>query len=105
MRLLKRLTVISLLMLPCCYASAQSANGESIVISENATELGKVDLSEVNRISFTEEALSVDKKDGTNERYSYRRPSVSSTTVRTALARPRPWRTTCVSMRARTLYI
>ena len=45
MRLLKRLTVISLLMLPCCYASAQSANGESIVISENATELGKVDLS------------------------------------------------------------
>ena len=54
MRLLKRLTVISLLMLPCCYASAQSANGESIVISENATELGKVDLSEVNRISFTE---------------------------------------------------
>ena len=72
MRLLKRLTVISLLMLPCCYASAQSANGESIVISENATELGKVDLSEVNRISFTEEALSVDKKDGTNERYSYK---------------------------------
>ena len=57
MRLLKRLTVISLLMLPCCYASAQSANGESIVISENATELGKVDLSEVKciyrcRISF-----------------------------------------------------
>lgn len=72
MRLLKRLTVISLLMLPCCYASAQSANGESIVISENATELGKVDLSEINRISFTEEALSVDKKDGTNERYSYK---------------------------------
>lgn len=72
MRLLKRLTVISLLMLPCCYASAQSANGESIVISENATELGKVDLSEVHRISFTEEALSVDKKDGTNERYSYK---------------------------------
>lgn len=72
MRLLKRLTVISLLMLPCCYTSAQSANGESIVISENATELGKVDLSEVNRISFTEEALSVDKKDGTNERYSYK---------------------------------
>ena len=82
MRLLKRLTVISLLMLPCCYASAQSANGESIVISENATELGvhidgfKLVLGRPGNRQWTsaaeaEELLKTFKLKE-NERYSYK---------------------------------
>lgn len=72
MRLLSRLTVLSLLLLPCSYAGAQTETVERMVVSEQGHTLDKVDLAEVQRISFTEDAFSVDKKDGTNALYGYK---------------------------------
>lgn len=71
MGLLKRLTTFTLLLLPCCYAGAQTTTTERMVISENGTVKDRPMLDSINRITFAEDGLMVNKVDGKNEKYGY----------------------------------